>query len=403
MVPTSSWGAWCTRLTAFFGIHIQILTILFAARFVIDSGNRIVYPFIPQFSEGLGLTIVAFSWLIFVRAITGVLGPVFGVAADKYGRRKIMAIGLLGQAAGAFGVAVAWQWWTVIPMFLFGLNTAAFIPAQQAYISDRVAYQKRGRALATIEFSWAVSGIVSLPIIGWMIDSFGWQMPLLTLGVFSLAAASAAWAFLPAVEHQATSTVSLTGFWRICTKPNVLAAMGTGLLMFVAVSIYITVWGIWLTADFGLAASTVGLVATGVSLAELAGSGLSGLFIDRIGKKRGSIIGLLSTAVAFLLLPFTQASLVAAILALILLGVCAEYTIVSLIPLYSEQAPQARATVFSLTTFGVAIGVAIGAPIATTLWKQTGLWSVSLVAAGCLGLAVLLVAKFLKDSAEPET
>jgi MFS family permease len=129
-------------LTLFFGVSLQIIMTVFLARLVVDSGWRMVYPFIPQMSAGLGLTVVGFSWLIFVRSMAGMSGSLFGILADRYGRRIIMAAGILTQAIGLAGVAFSRQWWTIGPMVLIGLGAAALIPAQQAYISDQVGYER---------------------------------------------------------------------------------------------------------------------------------------------------------------------------------------------------------------------------------------------------------------------
>jgi predicted MFS family arabinose efflux permease len=391
------------RLTTFFGLSIQIIAIVFLARLTMDTGTRSVYPFIPQISAGLGLSIVGFSWLIFIRSIAGLAGPLFGLLADRYSRRKIMALGLLCQAVGVLGLALTRYWWAALPMILFGLSLAAFIPAQQAYISDQVAYQKRGRALAAIEFAWALAGIISLPIIGWLIDIFGWQAPFLILALVSLCSATVCWLRLPAADHHSHISLTLAQVWEVSRQPNIIAGISVELLLFVAVSNFITVWSIWLSADFGLGATALGLVATGIGLAELAGSGSSSLFIDRIGKRRGSQIGLFITAIAFLLLPFTQFSLFAAISGLTLFGILIEFTVVSLIPLYAEQVPQARATVFSLVAFGASIGIAIGSPLTASLWDRSGLWAVCAVAAGCLLLALGLVTRFLRDEVHSST
>jgi len=376
---------------------VSVIGILMFGRLVIDTGTRAVYPFIPQFAAGLGLTVVGFSWLLFVRAIAGVLGPLLGMLADKFGRRTLMSLGLLAQAVGVAGVLALPGWWTAVPMFIFGLALPAFIPAEQAYLSDRVAYQKRGRALAAVEFAWAISGIVSLPIIGWLIDAFGWRWPLLVLALFSLLGAAAIWFGLPAAEHKTLTSLSLPDVWRVSLRPNVAAAIGVGFLLFLAVSILSTVWGIWLTFDFGLTASALGLVATIAGLAELSGSGVSGLFIDRMGKQRGSMLGLLFCALIFLLLPATQHALVLAVGCLFLLSLGVEFTVVSLIPLYSEQAPEARATVFALVGLGTAVSVAIGSPLTTTVWESVGLWGVSLTGAASLLAALGLVWKFLRE------
>ena len=376
--------------------------VVFLSRLILDTGTRLIYPFIPQFSAGLGLTIVGFSWLIFFRAMAGMASPAFGVLADRYGRRKIMAIGLLCQSGAVIGVAFSWQWWATLPMVLFGLSIAAFIPAGQAYISDQARFERRGRALGTIEFSWALTGIITLPIVGWLIDAFGWRAPLLGLSLLSLIGAVMIWLRLPAVERSTGSGISGKTVWDVCTRKNVIASVGVALFFFVALGAFITLWGIWLSADFGLNAIALGLVATLIGLAELTGAGLSALFIDRIGKRRGSIIGLAVLAIAFLVLPLAQYALFTALSVLIVLGVFTEFTIVSLLSLYAEQAPEARATVFSLVGFGMSIGVASGSPIAATLWDQSGLWPISLVATTTVVVALSLTIRFLYEHAAPQ-
>ena len=162
-----------------------------------------------------------------------------------------------------------------------------------------------------------------------------------------------------------------------------------------------TIWGIWFSADFGFDAAALGLVATSIGLAELGGIVFSGLFIDRIGKRRGSQIGLLLAAVAFGLLPLTQTTLLLAILALVGLGGLMEFTIISLLSLYSEQVPEARAMMFSLVGLGIAIGMALGSPITVALWEKVGLWAVCAVSTSCLLLAFILVWRVLEEKSGP--
>jgi len=385
------------RAVLFFGLSLQILVMMFLARLIVDTGWRMVYPFIPQFSTGLGLTVVGFSWLIFVRSIAGLTGSIFGILADRYGRRRLMTMGLLAEAAGLIALALSWQWWAVGPMMLFGIGVSTFMPVQQAYVSDKVDYNKRGRALATIDMSYAVSGLVGMVIVGWMIEAIGWRSPFLILGLLCLLAAPVIWFQLPAVEDRTHTSLTLATLRSVLAKPNVLASMGVGLLVFLAASCFVTVWGIWLNHDFNLGAVALGVVATLIGLAELSGISLSSLFIDRIGKRRGSQIGLILASAGFLLLPFSQGRLFLAVAMLVFLGVVVEFTIVSLFPLYSEQAPEARATIFSLVGIGISIGLAVGAPITATLWQQVGLAAVCAVAIVSLFVALFLVWKYLPE------
>lgn len=386
-----------TRFNLFFGVSWQVITVVFIARLMIDTGNRMIYPFIPQIATGLGLTISAFGQLVFIRSLVGMTSPIFGGLADKYGRRQLMALGLFCEALGVAGIALSSGWWTVLPMILCGLSLAAFLSAQQAYISDQVSYEKRGRALAAVEFSWAIAGILSLPLVGWMIGRLGWPSPFWVLSLLSLLTAALVWFKLPPVEHRSHTRLSVAEVGQVSLRPNVLAAIGVGVLLFVTVGSFITIWGIWLNADFGLEPTALGFVATAIGIAELMGSGSASLFIDRLGKRRGSQIGLLVTAALLLLLPLTQSSLALAVTLLVIIGVWLEFAIVSLVPLYSEQAPEARATVFSLVSLGISVGVAVASPITITLWERFGLWAVSTVAALCLVGAWGLVGLFLQE------
>ena len=385
------------KATLFFGLSLHVLVIMFLARLIVDTGWRMVYPFIPQFSAGLGLTVIGFSWLIFVRSIAGMTGSLFGILADRYGRRRLMAIGLLAQAVGMIALAFSRQWWAIGPMILFGIGTSTFIPVQQAYVSDKVDYSKRGRALATIDMSYAISGLVGLVMVGWLIEAVGWRSPFLILGLLCLIAAPVIWFQLPAVEDRTYTSLSLATLRSVLVKAGVWASMGVGMLVFLAAGCFATVWGIWLNEEFYLGAVALGAVATLIGLAELSGVTVSSLFIDRIGKRRGSQIGLILASAGFLLLPFSQGRFLFAIAMLVFVGAIVEFTIVSLFPLYSEQAPTARATLFSLVGVGISVGLAVASPIAATLWARVGLEAVCAVAIFCLCTALLLVWRYLPE------
>jgi len=373
---------------------------IFIVRLVMDSSFRVVYPFIPQISSGLKLSITAFSWLLTIRSTSGFLGPVLGVLADRYGRRKVMALGLVSQALGMAGIAISTGWWAAVPMILVGISVNAFLPAQQAYISDMVSFERRGRALASVDISFAFSGMAIMPIIGWLMDSYGWRTPFAILSALSLVAALVIWMFLPAVGERSQSQGGGVSFWQVLKRRNVLAAIVVSTLFFVAVGIFMTFWSIWLSADFDFDAVALGLIATTIGVAELSGATLSGLFIDRVGKRRGSLIALAIGAALFLMIPLIRAELLYVRLMLFICGVVVEFGIVALFPLYGEQAPDARATIFSLVALGNAVGLGIGPPLTSALWDWQGLGAVMIAGALSLILSFIGVWGFLTDKPE---
>jgi predicted MFS family arabinose efflux permease len=304
---------------------------------------------------------------------------------------------LLFQTIGLFGIAFSSGWWSVVPMFLVGMATNGFVPAQQAYISDQVAFERRGRALGAVEASFAVAGIVLLPLVGWILERWGWQAPFYLLGMLSLGTAVALWVLLPKTETRTVAEAESNSVWRLVRKQNVLAVVGVALFAFIAVGMFMTFWGIWVNQDYGLGAAEVGVLATVIGVAELSGAVFSGLFIDRIGKRRGNMLGLLGAAVMFGLIPVMGKTISMVRLVLVLTVLMIEFTIVSLFPLYGEQAPQARATIFSMGAFGTAVGFMIGPPLATSLWDWRGVMPIAVVGAASLLVALGLVWGFLYD------
>jgi DHA1 family putative efflux transporter-like MFS transporter len=255
-----------------------------------------LYPFVPQISEGLKVSITVFGWILMIRSASAFFSPALGSLADRYGRRKIMTFALLSQFLGMAGVIFTQGWWAVLPLFFTGLAVNAYLPAQQAYISDLAPYERRGRALASIDIAFAVSGMVLMPVVGWLINDYGWQMPFWWLSALSLFGALLTWRYLPEAEKH-TSVVKNIKMRTLLRERNIQASLGVAILLFISVGIFMTFWSIWLSADFSFDALDLGLIAQGVGLAELLGAILAGLIVDKLGKYRTSFIGLILAAI----------------------------------------------------------------------------------------------------------
>ena len=274
--------------------------------------------------------------------------------------RKGFVAALLTVALTVQGLAL---WWlssvqgllaAIPPVILMGLSASAFIPVMQATISDRVPFHRRGRVLAVVEFSWAITGLVVLPLVGLLLVRQGWQAPLRLVAVLSLLVSPLPW-LLPARRqsgpriHQGLLAVSRT-IWH---NSSARAAILVNGLIFVAAESFFVTYGAWLEQDFGLAPDQIGRVAALLGLAELSASGLSSLIIDHVGKRRGVGAGILAMALTMAALPLLARSLVPAAVAMFAFTMSFEFTIVSNIGLMSEQVPPARGTVLAL---GVMVG-----------------------------------------------
>ena len=100
-----------------------------------------------------GVDLEQLSLVLTARSLMGFLGPFMAHIADRYGRKVSM---LLGLSLIVLSTATIWIF-PSYPVFFVGLMVAMlgnlmFIPAMQAFIGDRVPYEKRGRVLGSYNF-----------------------------------------------------------------------------------------------------------------------------------------------------------------------------------------------------------------------------------------------------------
>ena len=166
----------------------HILAACIATRLAIDTTTQLFFPFLPTVALGLDMDIVVLGRLVSLRSLAGLSAPLFGSAADSYGYRRIMRLSLLLTAAGMFLLGSGAGIWSVVAgMIVSGAGLTGFLPTCQAYISARLPFAQRARGIGVLEYSWALAGIVGLPLMGFLFGRFNWQLPFLVLGAAMLA------------------------------------------------------------------------------------------------------------------------------------------------------------------------------------------------------------------------
>jgi DHA1 family inner membrane transport protein len=115
---------------------------------MINTSRCFAYPFASALSRGLGVPLAAITSLIAVNQVTGVLSPVFGPLADRWGYRVMMLAGLVLLTGGMLAGGLLLTYGVVLlALFLAGLGKSVFDPALQAYVGERVPYRRRGLAI----------------------------------------------------------------------------------------------------------------------------------------------------------------------------------------------------------------------------------------------------------------
>ncbi len=369
------------------------LTLFFITRGVMNTGYRMIYPFLPSFARALGVDISAISLAITARSSLGLFGPLFGSAGDLIGRRSAMLVGL-GFFSGGFILLVFWPTYTslFIGLLLGALGKIIFDSAMQAYLGDNVHYSLRGRAIAITEVGWSGASLVGLPIVGWLISRSGWIAPFPLLGLLSALACLFIWRLLPSDPNVNSIRTTLSDSLRVITShPSALAALSVTLLVSIGNEAINIVYGIWLESSFGLQVIALGAASAIIGFAELGGEGLVATLTDRIGKVRAITFGLGSVILTCLVFPFLGRSLFTALIGLFLFYLSFEFTFVTLISFLTELAPSARATLMAGNLAAASGGRALGALLGPALFEINILASSTFGAAmAAFALAVLI-------------
>lgn len=137
-------------------------------------------PIVDAFGWSRGATALALS---FNRIESGGMSIAVGYLLDKYGPRKLMAIGLFITGLGFIGMSQMqslWHFYVVMAVLTFGMSFGTFIPIVATVGNWFV--RKRSRALGLLMSASAIGGMM-VPLLVWYVDSVGWRDALLAVGI----------------------------------------------------------------------------------------------------------------------------------------------------------------------------------------------------------------------------
>ena len=197
------------------GISNARMALLFTVMLVTAAGNTAMQSVMPAIGTAIGARdewiSLAYSWsaLLWV-----VCAPRWANRSDRRGRKKMMALGLVGFALsmGLCG-AVLWlglqgylaAFWTLLwfaaARSLYGLLGSAAPPAVQAYVAARTPRSERTRALSLVASSFGLGTVIGpalAPLL--VLPVLGLTGPFAVFALFSVAALALLWWRLPTDE-----------------------------------------------------------------------------------------------------------------------------------------------------------------------------------------------------------
>lgn len=369
-------------------------------RLLVNIPRRFPYIFLPPISKELGVATASVQSVIATQSGVGLASPLLGPLSETFGRKRVMlaCMGILIAAALLGFIRPVFAIFAVI-IVAFGVVKMIFDPAMQAYLADRVPYHQRGYAIGITELSWAGSLIVVALFAGITLNQLGLGAVFLGLALLGIIGFVALWAWLPS-DHPGETTVHLKRVtpalaWRTVRESQTAqAALLFSMFLMMANEVVYINFSIWLEDSFDLAVTSLGAATIVIGAAEVMGEILVIRVSDRIGKRRMALGGALFSSGFYMLLPFLNFHLVAALAGLFAVFIFFEAAIVSSLSMFTEVLPNARAVMMSSNVGATSIGRLTGGLIGGLSFEL--LHSFHLVSALALvvGLAAAAVMHF---------
>jgi MFS family permease len=171
-------------LTSMFGLgelsrdRRRALSIVYASSISLMMGVNFIQPALPALTEPFEVSDSALSLIMTLfTAPAIVLSPIFGVIADLYGRRLLLAGGLI--VFGIFGTAMAFApsfHWLLVFRTIQGIGFAAVIPLTLVLIGDLLEGDKEIGGQGLKVFLDRI-GYLIFPPLGGLLAAIAWFWP----------------------------------------------------------------------------------------------------------------------------------------------------------------------------------------------------------------------------------
>jgi multidrug resistance protein len=289
------------------------LIVIFTTVFIDLVGFGIVIPVLPFYAEGtafnatprmVGLLFASYSIMQLI------FSPVLGRLSDKYGRRPVLLLSIIGTGIGFLILGLAK---TVLMLFvgriLDGI-TGGNISTAQAYIADITTKENRAKGMGLIGAAFGL-GFIFGPAIGGILSQWGIHVPFFFAASLCFANAVLLYFRLPETvtpDHPAKNQAGGRTWRQVflsLKQPRLASVLVIYFLFIVAFSIMTTTFSLYTMFRFGYDAKHTGYLFAYVGLiAVVIQGGLIGRLVKRFGELPLVIFGAFCFAISLFAVPF---------------------------------------------------------------------------------------------------
>jgi DHA1 family tetracycline resistance protein-like MFS transporter len=244
------------------------LVVIFTTVFIDLVGFGIVIPVLPFYAEGtafnatprtVGLLFASYSIMQLI------FSPVLGGLSDKYGRRPVLLLSIIGTGIGFLMLGFAKTLFMLFAGRILDGITGGNISTAQAYIADITTEENRAKGMGLIGAAFGL-GFIFGPAIGGILSRWGIHVPFIFAAVLCFANAMLLYFTLPETvtpDHPAKNSAargrSLRNVMLSLKQPRLAFVLVIYFLFIVAFSIMTTAFSLYTMFRFGYDAQHTGI------------------------------------------------------------------------------------------------------------------------------------------------
>jgi predicted MFS family arabinose efflux permease len=292
-------------------VQRKALTLVYASSLALMMGVNFIQPALPALVEPFGVQDAALGLLMTVFTAPAIfLSPIFGVIADLYGRRLLLAWGLIlyGLSGAAIALAPSFAW-ILILRAIQGVGFAAVIPLTIVLIGDLLEGDNEVGGQGLKVFLDRI-GYLVLPPLGGFLAAIAWywpytlyalSVPLGILILFSMPETRAAG------HGKLEASAYLGDILRLARHPRLVIAFSAGFLRFFLDYGFLTYFPLFLVRIHGISTATAGLLYVFFSVGAMITASQAGRLAAGHDKARLLFVAFLISGIALIAVPLMPA------------------------------------------------------------------------------------------------